>query len=239
MLRNVFRIFQQTATTSAAINPTLVNPSTVVIANSDTATDTVVRSTADGAAESLNLQSNAAPATFSWDVAVQPDETIQTQADGSIAVLADDIPESTQPSDVPAAPDPTSTPATLSSVANQLDSAKASLSAAAAVSHKHVAAVIHPPVVVAHNGVHVPATITMTPSPRPGVAAKVTVHITPPGGSYTGAQLPVIATVPVDARVDHPCGPAGSGPCFDFDFGRALTYAEKYALGRNTEPGRV
>ena len=67
--------------------PTIVNNAAAVYAQTSKATDTIVRPEALGASALLQLRSNEAPNSFSWEVDLGADQYLEPQSDGSIAVV--------------------------------------------------------------------------------------------------------------------------------------------------------
>jgi alpha-tubulin suppressor-like RCC1 family protein len=67
--------------------PTIVNDTAAVYAQTFTATDTIVRPEALGAATLLQLRSSEAPRTFSWEVDLGADQHLESLPNGEVAVV--------------------------------------------------------------------------------------------------------------------------------------------------------
>ncbi len=70
----------------ATTMPTIVNGAAALFAETSHETDTIVRPSALGATDLLQLRSSAAPTSFSWEVGIGPDQQLEELPDGSIAV---------------------------------------------------------------------------------------------------------------------------------------------------------
>lgn len=71
---------------AASAAPTIVNEAAAVFANTQPATDTIIRANALGAVSVLQLRSAEAPTSFSWQVQLGTDQTLRQLPDGRIAV---------------------------------------------------------------------------------------------------------------------------------------------------------
>ncbi len=70
----------------ATTTPTIVNGTAAVFAETSHATDTIVRPSALGATDLLQLRSSEAPTSFSWEVGIGPDQQLEELPDGNIAI---------------------------------------------------------------------------------------------------------------------------------------------------------
>jgi sugar lactone lactonase YvrE len=71
----------------ADTNPTIVNGDAALFANTEPATDTIVRPEALGASAVLELRSAEAPKTFAWEVHAGADQQLRQLASGAVAVV--------------------------------------------------------------------------------------------------------------------------------------------------------
>jgi hypothetical protein len=70
----------------ATTTPTIVNGAAAIFAETAHATDTIVRPSALGATDLLQLRSSEAPTSFSWEVGIGPDQQLEELPDGNIAI---------------------------------------------------------------------------------------------------------------------------------------------------------
>ncbi len=75
----------------ATTTPTIVNGAAAIFAETAHATDTIVRPTALGATDLLQLRSSEAPTSFSWEVGIGPDQQLEELPDGSIAITEPEL----------------------------------------------------------------------------------------------------------------------------------------------------
>jgi Ig domain of plant-specific actin-binding protein len=81
-----FSISPLATSPNATTMPTIVNGAAALFAETSYETDTIVRPSALGATDLLQLRSSAAPASFSWEVGIGPDQQLEELPDGSIAI---------------------------------------------------------------------------------------------------------------------------------------------------------
>jgi hypothetical protein len=79
------------ASPDATTTPTIVNGAAAVFAETAHATDTIVRPTALGATDLIQLRSAEAPTSFSWEVGIGPDQQLEELPDGSIAITEPEL----------------------------------------------------------------------------------------------------------------------------------------------------
>jgi tripartite motif-containing protein 71 len=72
---------------NATTNPTIVNGTVALFANTWSATDTVVRPDALGATTILQLRSSESPSSFTWQVQLGASQELKQLSDGSVAVI--------------------------------------------------------------------------------------------------------------------------------------------------------
>ncbi len=75
----------------ATTTPTIVNGAAAIFAETAHATDTIVRPSALGATDLLQLRSSEAPTSFSWEVGIGPDQQLEELPDGSIAITEPEL----------------------------------------------------------------------------------------------------------------------------------------------------
>jgi PKD repeat protein len=71
----------------ATKNPTIVNGTAALFAETAHETDTIIRPTATGATTILQLRTAAAPTSYSWEIGIGPYEHLEKLSDGDIAVV--------------------------------------------------------------------------------------------------------------------------------------------------------
>ncbi len=81
-----FSISPLTTSPNATTMPTIVNGAAAVFAETSHETDTIVRPSALGATDLLQLRSSGAPTSFSWEVGIGPDQQLEELPDGSLAI---------------------------------------------------------------------------------------------------------------------------------------------------------
>jgi PKD repeat protein len=70
----------------ATKDPTIVNGTAALFAETSHETDTIIRPTATGAMTLLQLRTAAAPTSYSWEIGIGPDQQLEKLSDGDIAI---------------------------------------------------------------------------------------------------------------------------------------------------------
>jgi sugar lactone lactonase YvrE len=217
-------------TTTAATEAKVVNSDAAVFANTAPQTDTAIRPTAGGTAIIHSLRGPEAPASFSWNVTVNPGEKLIKLPSGAIAItrkLAEEegSAEVAQLSE----PEGAESPAVLNDAATQLEVAEYQLAKAQASTEEEVVAVIPRPWVVLAQGGVVPAQIELKATESPTeynvvfVPPPFELNIPPPSGNEAEE---LIAEATISAVVNGRC--LEGAPCGVFDADKAARYAEYF-----------
>lgn len=165
------------AVSADAGNASIVNADSVVYSNTQVATDTVVRPTADGVESFLVLQDASAPKVFSWTVGLEPNQRLVNVDAQTVAIERPRIDPATQvsPGDLTSAPTTTGDIEDVADVNAQLSVERGALTAAqakVAEDGRQLAGVIAAPWATDANGGRVPLTLT-------AVGNRVTLTIAP------------------------------------------------------------
>jgi hypothetical protein len=206
-----------------ATDAMVVRDDSLLFANTDRASDTVVRPTAMGLETFVRLRDRSAPESFSWKVELSGGQALRELSDGGIAIVAD-MPEAARSSARPgggvAGPvrrdtvDPDAAP----DVGAQVTRAQQALRTAGSESQGFLVAALAPPAATDAHGKSVPVrlsargdTVTMTVSHR--------------SGDFT---YPLVADPDlVDCRIPGP------NPCGRYNPRAAVAYALKWGPKRN------